>query len=147
MSSAIPISVYVAISPLASSPPFIHAATQRSWLTRSVVCPRVTVLSGASFLYCPRSGRHLPETATCCCSRSGAIFCLVVPPPLTRRCPRCVNNNRFTSEADQIRALTEMQGLYCKSRPSMSCFNFAKSVLSLTFRYPLSLSALVACNG
>jgi hypothetical protein len=29
---------------------------------------------------------------------------------------------RFTSEADQKRALLEMQGLYCKSRPSMSFY-------------------------
>ncbi|KIM20035.1 hypothetical protein M408DRAFT_82638 [Serendipita vermifera MAFF 305830] len=28
---------------------------------------------------------------------------------------------RFTSEADQKRALLEMQGLYCKSRPSRCC--------------------------
>src|SRR5258706_9033925 len=90
MFSAIPISVYVAISLQDSSPPFILVAMQRSWSTRSAECPRVTVLSGPSFfLYCPPSGNGTSATyhfyfyfhfilffllPIACCSRSGAMF-------------------------------------------------------------------------
>lgn len=68
------------------------------------------------------------------------MFWLVSDAPLSPLC------NRFTSEADQIRALTEMQGLYCKSRPSMSSFSFTKYI-HLTFRYPsVRLSHATAKN-
>jgi hypothetical protein len=97
-------SVFLAISLPASLPPFIHAVMQRPWLNRSVVTSKgygfvwcvIPLLSSQAPFYC----RSVAERA-----RYGAT---TSDPPLSLIC------NRLMSEADQIRALTEMQDLYYK---------------------------------
>jgi len=48
----------------------------------------------------------------------GYGFVRYVPPPVIVSCFASQNPHRFTDEADQQRALIEMHGLYCLSRPS-----------------------------
>jgi len=120
MSSAIPISVNVAIPPPQCTLPFISCFNAKV-MTDSFG----GVFKGYGFAQCLLFS--IPQ-----------LFSIRTAPSHKRHCRGMLAGVLFGPDIDQIRALTEIQGLYCKSRPSMWC-SVLRNVSGLTFRYPPSV--------
>jgi len=117
MSSAIPISVNVAIH---RTPPFISCFNAKVMADSSS-----GVFKGYGFARCLLCS--IPQ-----------LFSVSTAPPHKCHCRGVLAGVLFGPDVDQIRALTEIQDLYCKSRPSMWC-SVLRNMSCLTFRYPPSV--------
>jgi hypothetical protein len=139
--------------PPTPSRPFIHDAIQRSWLTRSAVCSRITNLSGASFSIVLDRDGTFPQAPH-------IFYCRSVLFSIGRDILPC---SATTSDPPLSVPLYKRQQIHERGRSNPRTHKDARPLLQVSFQYVMfslfaqcvlsnfpvfpPLSALVACYG